>query len=162
MKKEVKNKLDQMIKLFKDNSDSFISKEEIGRKIFSSDDIQTCRIIACGYLPEARRELEIHHNASLLNKRGVGWKITSGGLDTFKATQQVEKLMIAYKNSYQRKAKTFIQDKLPKSIRSQIKARNRLLESYDKLIDTQIDLTRSIEEGIAETENKLGEEVAET
>lgn len=155
-KEEIQNKIDQMIDYFLNNEERVISKEELGEKFFGSDDPKTCRIVSSGYLPEVRRELEGKYGRTLLNIRGRGWQVTSGGLDTFKATQQAEKLMIAHKDSYKRKAATFIEDKLPKSIRRLIKARNDVLDNIDTVIQTGIDVTKSIEEAIAENhEEKL-------
>lgn len=127
VKKQIQSKVDQILHYYLSGDSKVISKEELGLKFFDSDDPVVCRLICGGYIPEVRRKLEDEHNKTLRNKRGKGWQLTSGGIDTLMATVDAEKRMDAFKNSYARKVKGLDPEKFPEQVRDRIKSLNNLI-----------------------------------
>ena len=126
--------IDKMVKLFLDNPDHRFPAKEIAGKIFGTRDYKTCRVVACGYIPEVRMELEEHHNVTLDNIRKLGWKVTSGGWDTFMASGQAEKIMVSYKNSYKRKMNTYDLDKFSEPQRTLIIEEIEAIPDIERMI----------------------------
>lgn len=163
-KSKVQGIIDRIIKLFLDNPDHRFPAEEIAEKILGASDYKSCRVIACGYIPEVRRELEEHHNATLDNLRKLGWKLTSGGFDTFIASGQAEKMMVSYKNSYKRKMNTYDLDKFPEPQRTLIVEEMEAIPDIERMIARLYRIRAGVEKiAIEERQKKIHQkEIKET
>ena len=137
--------IDRMVKLFFDNPDHRFPAKEIAEKIFGVSDYKTCRVVACGYIPEVRLELEEHHNVTLDNVRKLGWKLTTGGWDTFIASGQSEKMMTSYKNSYKRKMDTYDLDKFSEPQKTLLKEEMEAIPDIERAMARLYRLRNTIE-----------------
>lgn len=161
-KSEIQTIVDKIVRLFLDNPDHRFPAEEIAKKIFGSTSYKTCRIISSGYIPETRIELEEHHNATLDNKRKLGWKLCSGGLDTWKSAGKSEKLMSSHKNSYRRKVDTYDLNKFSELQKIFIQEEIEALPDIERRITTLKRIRNGIERiAIEEKQKKIEEKGTE-
>lgn len=156
-KTEVVTKLDRIKDLFLRNPDKVWSKEELAAKVFSTDDLKTSRVIASGYIPIVRVELEENHNKTLRNFRGKGWKLAENGYDNYYASLSSEKMMFGHAKSYKRKINTIDINKLSETIKDLVKKRDLVVNTVNSMMLMVLEWDNAIQRAIPQDIRKIKE-----